>query len=209
MLIKLYPIGNNPRILEPIIQALRSGEVIIYPTSTGYAYAADALQVRSIERICELKGINPRRKSLALMFEDLSQISEYCKMNDRAFRFIKEHQGEYTFLLPVASSLPKIFKNRKEVGARLAQHPIAKLLLEGLGNPILTSSLPLNNEDDRDSIKDPSLIHEYLGHQVYCVIDGGIVNGDPSTIVNCTKEPFEVVRIGAGYLDEYEPLLSW
>lgn len=209
MLIKLYPTGNNPRILEPIIQALRSGEVIIYPTSTGYAYAADALQVRSVERICELKGINPRRKSLALMFENLSQISEYCKMNDRAFRFIKEHQGEYTFLLPVASSLPKIFKNRKEVGARLALHPIAKLLLEGLGNPILTSSLPLNKEDDRDCIKDPSLIHEHLGHQVYCVVDGGVVNGEPSTIVDCTKEPFEVVRIGAGYLDEYEPLLSW
>lgn len=208
MLVKLYSTGNSPKILNPVIEALRSGEVIIYPTSTGYAYAADAMQIRSVERICELKRIDPKRKSLALMFEGLSQVSEYCKMNDRIFRFIKGHQGEYTFVLPIASRLPKIFKNRKEVGVRLAQHPIAKILVGGLGNPLLTSSLLLHDEEDRDYIKEPSLIEERFGHQVYCVVDGGVVNDQPSTIIDCTKEPFELIRMGAGQIDEYEPLLS-
>ncbi len=207
MLIKLYADNPNYRELAEVIEALRSGEVIIYPTSTGYAYACDALQGRAVEQICSLKGIDPRRKSLSLMFADLSQVSEYCRMNDRAFRFIKEHKGEYTFILPPSSSLPRILKNRKEVGARLAQHPLARLLTAELGNPFITSSLP-PDEDEPEYTTDPELVDERFGSQVRFVVDGGIVRGESSTIIDCTDEPFEVIRLGSGRLDSDEPLLA-
>lgn len=207
MLIKLYTDTPNYKEVSQVIAALRAGEVIIYPTSTGYAYACDALQTRSVEQICSLKRIDPKKKSLSLMFLNLSQVAEYCKINDRAFRFIKEHKGEYTFILPPASNLPKIFKHRKEVGTRLVQHPIGKLLLEELGNPLITSSLPIV-EDDPEYSTDPELVFERYGSGVSYVVDGGIAGGGPSTIVDCTEEPFEVLRLGVGRLEDEEPLLA-
>lgn len=207
MLIKLYADTPNYRELTEVIDALRSGEVIIYPTSTGYAYACDALQARAVEKICDLKGIDPRRKSLSLMFTSLSQVAEYCRMNDRAFRFIREHRGEYTFILPAASSLPRILKSRKEVGVRLAQHPIARLLIDELGNPLITSSLPAEALEP-EYTTDPELVDERFGARVRYVVDGGIVRGESSTIIDCTDEPFEVIRLGSGRLDADEPLLA-
>lgn len=207
MLIKLYTDTPNYKEVSQVVAALRAGEVIIYPTSTGYAYACDALQTRSVEQICSLKRIDPKKKSLSLMFLNLSQVAEYCKINDRAFRFIKEHKGEYTFILPPASSLPKIFKHRKEVGTRLVQHPIGRLLLQELGNPLITSSLPIV-EDEPEYSTDPELVFERYGSSVSYVVDGGIAGGGPSTIVDCTEEPFELLRLGVGRLEDEEPLLA-
>lgn len=207
MRLKLYADAPNYKDLARAIDALRRGEAIIYPTSTGYAYACDALQARAVERICALKRIDPRKKALSLMFGDLSQMAEYCRINDRAFQFIKQHKGEYTFILPAAASLPKIYKNRREVGARLAQHPVGRLLIEELGNPLITSSLPAD-ADVPEYTTDPELVDERYGAWVALVIDGGIVGGAPSTIIDCTEEPFEVVRLGAGRLDSDEPLLA-
>lgn len=207
MLIKLYADSPNYRELSAVVEALRSGEVIIYPTTTGYAYACDAMQVRAIEKICDIKRIDPKKKSLSLMFVDLSQVAEYCRMNDRAFRFLKEHRGEYTFILPAASSLPKIFKSRKEVGVRLAQNPIARLIIEELGGPLITSSLP-SDEDEPEYSTDPELVDERYGWQAYYVVDGGVIETAPSTVVDCTDEPFEVLRLGSGRLDDNEPLLK-
>lgn len=208
MMVKLYADAPNYKELAEVVQALRDGEVIIYPTCTGYAYACDALQARSVEKICSLKGIDPKKKSLSIMFAGLSDVSEYCRLNDRAFKFIKEHTGNYTFILPAASSLPKIYKNRKEVGVRLASHPVGRLILEELGNPLIVSSLPLSDDDDPEYASDPELIQERFGGQIGCIIDGGIVEIEPSTIVDCTEEPFEVIRLGSGRIDADEPALS-
>lgn len=207
MRIKLYADKPNYRELNEIVEALRAGEVIIYPTSTGYAYACDALQTRAVEAIYKIKKIDPRKKALSLMFEDLSQVSEYCKMNDRAFKFIKEHKGEYTFILPTASTLPKIFKQRKEIGARLVQHPVAKLLLEELGHPLITSSLPIDEEEPEYST-DPELVEERYGWEVPIIVDAGVLTGSASTIIDCTEEPFVVIRLGDGRLDDFEPALT-
>ncbi len=203
MLIKLYSDAPNYKDLTEIVEALRNGSVIIYPTNTGYAYCCDALQVRSVEAICKLKGIDPKKKSLALMFRDLSQLSTYCKLKDETFKFIKGHIGEYTFILPSASTLPKIFKNRKEVGARLVQNPVAKLLLEELGNPLITSSLPIDDTDP-EYTTNPELVMERFGSQVKYIVDAGIVGRGPSTIIDCMQEPFEVIRLGEGSLDQSE-----
>lgn len=207
MRIRLYADAPNYKELQEVVAILRAGGVIIYPTSTGYAYACDALQTRAIESIYKIKQLDPRKKSLSIMFADLSQMSEYCKINDRAFRFIKEHKGEFTFILPTASTLPKIFKQRKEVGARLVQHPIGKLLIAELGNPLITSSLPINAEEPEYST-DPELVEERYGWEVAAVVDGGLLTGNASTIIDCTIEPYEVVRLGQGRLDADEPALA-
>lgn len=207
MRIRLYPDNPNHKELKEIIDILKSGDVIIYPTSTGYAYACDALQTKAVEKICQVKRIDPKKKSLSLMFENISQLSEYCQLSDRAFKFIKEHQGEYTFILPTSSSLPKIFKNRKEVGARLVYHPVGRIILEELKNPLITSSLPIL-KDEPEYSTDPELVEERYGWEVSAIVDGGISGTGPSTIIDCTTEPFEVIRIGQGRLDAIEPLLS-
>lgn len=207
MRIRLYADAPNYREVQEVISALRAGEVIIYPTSTGYAYACDALQTRAVESIYRIKKIDPRKKALSIMFANLSQLSEYCKINDRAFKFIKEHKGEFTFILPTASTLPKIFKQRKEVGARLVQNPIGKLLIEELGNPLITSSLPID-EEEPEYATDPELVEERYGWEVPIIVDGGLLSGTASTIIDCTTEPFEVVRLGQGRLDDVEPALS-
>lgn len=207
MRIRLYADVPNRRELSEVVSALRDGQVIIYPTSTGYAYACDALQTRAVESIYRIKKLNPKKKALSLMFRDISQASEYCKINDRAFRFIKEHQGEYTFILPTASTLPKIFKERKEVGARFVQNPIGRLLLEELGNPLITSSLPLDEENPEYAL-DPELVEERYGWEVAIVVDGGLLTGSASTVIDCTTEPFELIRLGHGRLDDFEPALA-
>lgn len=204
MRIRLYADNPKPRDLAEVTKALREGSVIIYPTNTGYAYACDALQSRAVERIYQLKGIDPKRKALSLMFQDLSQVSEYCKMDNRAFKFIKEHKGEYTFILPTASSLPKIFKQRKEVGVRLAQHPVCQLIIQELGNPLITSSLP-TEEDEPEYRTDPELVEERFGWEVAIVVDAGILEGQASTIIDCTDEPYQLIRLGEGRLDDFEP----
>ena len=151
MLTKIYPDAPDYRQLSLLVDELRDGAVFIYPTSSGYAYCCDALHQRAIEEICRLKQIDPKKKALSIACASLSQVSEYCKMNDRAFKFIKDHEVNYTFILPASGALPKIFKQRKEVGVRLAQHPIGRLLAEHLGNPLITSSLPLENEEEPES----------------------------------------------------------
>lgn len=207
MKIKLYADSPNYKALGEVIEVLRSGGVIIYPTNAGYALASDALQARAVEKICAIKGIDTKKKSLSLMFSSLSDMSEYCKINDRAFKFIKDHTANYTFILPASGTLPKLYKHRKEVGARLSTHPVGKLILKELGNPLVVSSLPLSEDDELEYASDPELIYERFAPLVSLIVDGGIVSAEPSTIVDCTEEPFEVIRYGSGRIDADEPLL--
>ena len=208
MLTKIYPDAPDYRQLSLLVDELRDGAVFIYPTSSGYAYCCDTLHQRAIEEICRLKQIDPKKKALSIACASLSQVSEYCKMNDRAFKFIKDHEVNYTFILPASGALPKIFKQRKEVGVRLAQHPIGRLLAEHLGNPLITSSLPLENEEEPEYCTNPELIDERFGRGVRTILDAGDIPLAPSTIVDCTEEPFEVLRYGHGRLEDEEPLLK-
>ena len=199
MRIKLYADNPNYRDVKLIVDALRSGEVAICPTSSGYTYVCDALQTRAVETLCKIKRIDPKKKALSLLFKDMSQLSEYCKLSDDAFKFIREHTGEFTFILPPASTLPKIFKHRKEVGARLDENPICKLIISELGNPLITSSLPIEDEDP-EYATDPELVEERFGWEVSLILDNGICGNGPTTIIDCTKEPFEIVRQGQGLI---------
>ena len=202
MLVKIYPENPNPREIAKVVKALQDGELIVYPTDTVYAIGCDALNVRAVERICRMKGVNPQKSNLSIICSDLSNLSEYAKVNNATFKLMKKNlPGPFTFILPTSSELPKIYKNRKEVGIRVPDNNIGRTLVSELGNPLLTMSV--HDEDDEliEYSTDPELIHEKYANQVSIVIDGGMGGIEPSTVVDCTDDEFEVVRQGKGELN--------
>ena len=203
MTIKLYEKNNSQRDLDRIVQTLEDGGIIIYPTDTMYAIGCHALKERAIERICKLKGIDPRKNSLSIICYDLSNISEYAKVDNRTFKLMKRNlPGPFTFILNSGSRLPKIFKNRKEVGIRIPDHAVIREICQLLDAPILTTTLPLSDGEDIEYITNPELIEEKFENEVDMIIDGGIGGMEPSTIVNCTEGEAEIIRQGKGVLDE-------
>ena len=201
MLIKLYNENPNPRELEKVVSVLKDGGIVIYPTDTLYGMGCDALNVRAVEKICDLKGINPQKSNLSIICNDLSDISEYAKVDTPTFKLMKRNlPGPFTFILPTTSSLPKIYKNRKTVGIRVPDNPIIREIVSMLGNPVLNASV----KDEHDEIEyttDPELIHEKWGDVADIVIDGGFGGIEPSTVVNCTSDEPEIVRQGKGVLN--------
>lgn len=201
MLIKLYNENPNPRELEKVVSVLKDGGIVIYPTDTLYGMGCDALNVRAVEKICGLKGINPQKSNLSIICNDLSDISEYAKVDTPTFKLMKRNlPGPFTFILPTTSSLPKIYKNRKTVGIRVPDNPIIREIVSMLGNPVLNASV----KDEHDEIEyttDPELIHEKWGDVADIVIDGGFGGIEPSTVVDCTGDNPEIIRQGKGVLN--------
>ena len=203
MIIKLYEKNNNPKDLARIVEVLEEGGIIIYPTDTMYAMGCHALKERAIERICKFKGIDPRKHNLSIICYDLSNISEYAKVDNNTFKLMKRNlPGPFTFILNTGSRLPKIFKNRKEVGIRVPDHAAIREICQLLDAPILTTTLPLEDGEDIEYITTPELIAEKFGDEADIIIDGGIGGVEPSTVVNCTESEAEIVRQGKGWLEE-------
>ena len=200
MLLKLYDKNNNPQDLQRVTDILNDGGLIIYPTDTMYAIGCHGLKERAIERICRIKDIDPRKNNLSIICYDLSNLSEYAKVSNAAFKLMKKHlPGPFTFILPTSSELPKIYKNRKEVGIRVPDNNITRTLVQSLGNPILTMSI--RDEDEViEYTTDPELIHEKYEHHVDIVIDDGFGGLEASTVIDCTTDNFEIVRQGKGEL---------
>lgn len=203
MLLKLYEKNNNPQDLQRIVDILNDGGIIIYPTDTVYAIGCHGLKERAIERICKLKNIDPRKNNLSIICESLSMVSEYAKVDNHTFKLLKNNlPGPFTFILNTNSNLPKIFKNRKEVGVRMPEHSIIMEIIAMLESPIMTTSLPHDEDEEIEYITDPELIDEKFGELVDLIIDGGIGDTEHSTIVNCTEGDAEIIRQGKGYLAE-------
>lgn len=201
-MIKLYDTNPNPKEVEKIINILKEGGIAIYPTDTVYAMGCDALNVRAIERICKIKNMNPQKTKLSIICEDLSNISEYAKVSNTVFKLMKRNMpGPFTFILNATNNLPKIYRNRKEVGIRIPDNTIILTLVRELGNPILTTSVR-SKDDLMEYCTDPELIEEEYGHLVDIVIDGGYGGLEPSTVVDCTGDEPEIVRQGKGELIE-------
>ncbi|GHV58573.1 threonylcarbamoyl-AMP synthase [Bacteroidia bacterium] len=200
MLIKLYENNPSQREIDKIVKILREGGIIIYPTDTVYAMGCDALNVRAVEEICKRKNINPQKARLSIISYDLSSISEYAKVNNAVFKLMKKNlPGPFTFILNATSSLPKIYKNRKEVGIRIPDNTIIRTIVKELGNPVLSTSVR-TKDDILEYATDPELIEEEYGDKVDMVIDGGYGGLEPSTVVDCTGNEIEIVRQGKGEL---------
>ena len=200
MLVKLYEENPNPKEIDKIIKVLQDGGLIVCPTDTVYAIGCDALNVRAVEKICRMKDINPEKSNLSIICYDLSNISEYARVDNNTFKLMKKNlPGPFTFILNTTSSLPKIYKNKKTVGIRIPDNNIIRELVHTLGNPIMTTSV----KDDDEVIEyttDPELIYERYQDLVDIVIDGGYGGIEASTIVDCTGDEPEIMRQGKGEL---------
>lgn len=203
MLLKLYSKNNNPQDLQQVVDLLNDGGLLIYPTDTMYAIGCHGLKERAIERICRLKGIDPKKSNLSIICYDLSSISEYAKVDNNTFKLMKRNlPGPFTFILNGTTRLPKIFRNRKEVGIRMPDSPIIQEIARLLDAPIMGTTLPHDEQEEVEYCTDPELIDEKWGDVVELVIDGGIGSTELSTIVDCTGDEPEIVRQGAGWLEE-------
>ncbi|WP_302965515.1 L-threonylcarbamoyladenylate synthase [Barnesiella intestinihominis] len=200
--LKIYEENPNATEIGKAVEVLREGGIVIYPTDTIYALGCDALNVRAVERICRIKGINPQKVNLSIICRELSWVSEYAKLNNLYFKLLKRNlPGAFTFILPMSSSLPKIYKNRKTVGVRIPDHAITLALVEALGNPLLTTSVSVDDEEPEYGT-DPELIAERYESVADLIIDGGEGGTIPSTTVDCTGDEPVVLREGKGDLQE-------
>lgn len=199
-ILKILSDKPNERYIEMAADAMRRGEIVIYPTDTLYGLGCDALNNNAIEKICRLKGIKSEKTNLSIICHNLSEVAKYAKVNNQQFRILKDNlPGPFTFILSALSKLPKAFKGRKTVGIRIPDNPIAIALAEALGNPIMTSSVR-DPDSDEDYICEPELIAERFEADVEIVIDGGRSGMDPSTVVDITDDEPEIIRQGLGDL---------
>jgi len=202
MLIQVHPKNPDERKIKLLVESLRKGGVIIYPTDTVYGIGCSIEHPEAVERICQIKGVNPLKVQLSFLCSDLSHLSEYTKaISTPLYRFLKQYlPGPYTFILEASKKVPKILRTKREtVGIRVPDHPISLAILRELGHPILSTSLPL--QDEEEILTDPELIEDLFGNRVDFVVDGGWGNAVPSTIVDCTVNPPEVIREGAGVIE--------
>lgn len=200
MLIKIYPENPNQKEIDKVVKVLQDGGLVIYPTDTVYAIGCDALNVRAVEKICKMKGINPAKSNLSIICYDLSNISEYAKVDTSTFKLMKKNlPGPFTFLLNTTSSLPKIYKDKKTVGIRIPDNNIIREIVRILGNPVLTTSVK-NDDEIIEYTTDPELMEEKYENVVDLIIDGGYGGLEASTIVDCTDGEPTIVRQGKGEL---------
>lgn len=204
-LVRINPNNPNPSEIKRVVDCLHSGGVIIYPTDTVYGLGCDITKPKAIERLARLKGMKAEDAKLALIFFDLSHLSEYTKpLDNRIFRLMKKAlPGAFTFILEANNNVPKVFKHKKkEVGIRVPDNIIPREIVRQLGNPIVTTSV-IDEDDLVEYTTDPQMIYENFRTKVDMVVDGGYGNNIPSTIVSCIGEEFEIIRQGLGQLDEY------
>lgn len=199
MLIHLHPDNPQPRNIKTVVDCLRSGGVIIYPTDTIYGIGCDIYNQQAIERICRIKGIQSKDANFSFICRDLSHLSDYARNIDTpVFRLLKKAlPGPYTFILEATKEVPKLLKTKKDtVGIRVPDHIICQTIIQELGHPIMSASLPM--DDDVEYFTDPEIIHDIFEKQVDMVIDSGIGNMLASTIIDCTSDSPQLVREGAG-----------
>jgi tRNA threonylcarbamoyl adenosine modification protein (Sua5/YciO/YrdC/YwlC family) len=198
LLITIHPQNPQPRLIKQVAECLKDGGVIIYPTDTIYGLGCDIGHRKAVERICAIKNIDSAKAQLSFICRDLSHLSDYTKSIDTPlYRMLKHYlPGPYTFILPASKQVPKILQNKKStIGLRVPDNIICHSILAALGNPILSASLP---SEIVEEYTNPEIIYEKFSSVVDMVVDGGIGGLVPSTVVDCTKEIWEIARHGLG-----------
>lgn len=200
--IKIYQDKPSEAAIKKVVDVLKDGGLIIYPTDTVYGLGCDITNSRALEKIAKIKGIKLEKANFSFVCSDLSNLSDYVKQIDTStFKILKRAlPGPYTFILPGNNDLPKEFRKKKTVGIRVPDNNIAREIVKLLGNPIVSTSI--HDEDDViEYSTDPELIYEKWNNKVDLVIDGGYGDNVASTIIDLTNYEPEVIREGKGSLD--------
>lgn len=203
MLIRIYPENPNPKAIEQVVDCLRHGGIVIYPTDTIYGLGCAIDNHTAVEKIIRFKGINTKKAHLSFICYDLSHISDYIKpISNATFKLMKKNlPGAFTFVLNANNNIPKLFKNNKKtVGIRVPDNSIIREIVKELGSPILSTSVK-DDDEILEYTTDPELIHEKFAQIADLVIDGGYGDNEPSTIVDCTGETVDIIRQGKGILE--------
>lgn len=203
MLLKLYEENPNEREIQKIVDTLRNGGVIIYPTDTVYGIGCDITNHKALERLARIKGVSLEKANFSFICYDLSHLSDYTRqVSNRVFKLMRHYlPGPFTFILEANNNVPKIFKNKKKtVGIRIPDNNICREIVKALGNPIVSTSI-----HDIGAIveypTDPEEIHDRYGKLVDIVIDGGFGNNEASTVVNCAGDEISILRQGVGIIE--------
>lgn len=200
MFLQIHPDNPQERMVKQVVDCLKAGGIIIYPTDTVYGLGCDIHNKKAIERICRIKGIKPEKAMLSCVCEDFKTMGNYTlHVHTPIFKMMKRVlPGPYTFILEASDQIPRHFQSkRKTVGIRVIDNPIATEIVRQLGNPIVSTSLR-EDDDIEEYITDPEMIHERYEHLVDMVIDGGIGGWKGSTIIDCSRGEGDIVVIREG-----------
>lgn len=199
-IVKIYPENPNPKAVNRVVEVLKAGGVIVYPTDTVYSFGCDLNNNKAMDRVAWLKGLKKEKADFSIIFYDLSHLSDYTRQVDTAtYKILKRClPGPFTFILNANNTVPKIFKNKKKtIGIRIPDNNIPRDIVQALGNPIIASSV--HDEDEiLEYTTDPEFIAEKFAKQVDLVIDGGMGDNDASTVVDLTGDGPEIIREGKG-----------
>lgn len=200
--VRIYEENPNPKEINRVVNVLKNGGLIIYPTDTVYALGCDINNYKALEDIARIKHVKLEQANFSFVCSDLSNLSDYVKQIDTStFKILKRAlPGPYTFILPGAKTLPSAFKKKKTVGIRIPKNNIALEIVKQLGNPIISTSI-YDEDEVLEYTTDPELIHEKWNHLVDLVINGGYGGNEPSTIVDLSEDEPLIVREGKGSLD--------
>ncbi len=204
MLVDIHPDNPSERQIQQTVEVLQKGGIIIYPTDTVYGLGCDIYQQKAVEKIARIKKRKLSEANFSFICSDLSHLSDFTsQINNSTFKLMKKNlPGPFTFILNANNNLPKLFKNkRKTVGIRIPDHKIPIDIVKLLGHPIVTTSI-LDEDEVIEYTTDPELIYEKYRNIVDILINGGYGHNVPSTVVDCTKDEFKILRQGLGELIE-------
>lgn len=205
MITKIYTDNPNPREVRRVVDLLQQGGIIVVPTDTLYAFACSMEFKRSVEAIAQLKGFSLKKAKYSMLCSSLSMASEYVRPMDKdTYALLRSClPGPYTFIMDANSNVPRNYLNpNKTIGVRVPGNPILQTIVEALGCPLIgTSVRQVDSEQEAEYLTDPELIHESFSHRVDLVVDGGIGEDEPSTVVDCSGGELEVIRYGKGPID--------
>ena len=197
-LIEIHPKDPQPRRVEKVVEIIRNGGLIAYPTDSSYAFGCHIGDAKAISRIHRIRRTD-KKHNFTLVCKDLAEISTYARVDNWAYRLIKSMTpGPYTFILPATREVPKRLQNpkRRTIGLRVPEHPLVKAILESLGEPIMSSTLLL--PDHVQPLTDPQEIEARIGRQIDAIVDGGPTGIEPTSILDLTSGSVEILRIGRG-----------
>lgn len=205
MITKIYTDNPNPREVRRVVDLLQQGGIVVVPTDTLYAFACSMEFKRSVEAIAQLKGFSLKKAKYSMLCASLSMASEYVRPMDKdTYSLLRDClPGPYTFIMDANNNVPRNYLNpNKTIGVRVPSNPILQAIVEALGCPLIgTSVRQVDSEQEVEYLTDPELIHEAFGHRVDMVVDGGIGEDVPSTVVDCSGGELEVIRYGKGEID--------
>ncbi len=203
-LIRIYSENPNERELDKVVNVLKNGGLIIYPTDTVYGLGCDITNKKAMEKVAKIKGVKLEKANFSFICYDLSNLSDYVKQIDtQTYKILKRYlPGPYTFVLPSNNGLPKAFKNRKTVGIRIPDNSTIRALVKKLGNPIVSTSI-YDEDDLLEYTTDPELIYEKWKDKVDMVIDGGYGDNQASTVIDLSNDEIEIIREGKGSIEDF------